>query len=155
MNQVYDEERRAAQRKLRVNDWISFVKFVKILNFCVIENSKCSRTISSSNDRSNSSRTRCDLWRKTCCSTKVHIVDFPQMEIWFSFSLYNRLLDEQAQRFKLEKNFQSYENLNVDQLKERLTRVENSNFELQQLVQQLLNQKPTYKNTIFIPRASK
>lgn len=88
-------------------------------------------------------------------SKHFNLISLHESIFIFIFSLYNRLLNEQAQRFQLEKNVQSYENLNVNQLKERLIRVENSNNELQQLVHQLLSQKPTYKNTLFIPRVSK
>ncbi|CAF5045707.1 unnamed protein product, partial [Rotaria sp. Silwood1] len=49
-------------------------------------------------------------------------------------SLYNRLLDEQAGRLRAEQNLQSFDSLNIDQLKDRLTRVEHSNYELRQIM---------------------
>ena len=50
----------------------------------------------------------------------------------------------------MEKNLQSFENLNIEQLKDRLTRVEHSNQDLQQLIHHLINRKPVYRNSLFI-----
>ncbi|CAF4787279.1 unnamed protein product [Rotaria sp. Silwood1] len=65
-------------------------------------------------------------------------------------SLYNRLLDEQAGRLRAEQNLQSFDSLNIDQLKDRLTRVEHSNYELRQVIHKLItNQKPIYRSAIM------
>ncbi|CAF2646325.1 unnamed protein product [Rotaria sp. Silwood2] len=67
-------------------------------------------------------------------------------------SLYNRLLDEQAGRLRAEQNLQSFESLNIEQLKDRLARVEHSNYELQQVIHDLIiNQKPIYRSAVYIP----
>ncbi|CAF1369907.1 unnamed protein product [Rotaria sordida] len=50
-------------------------------------------------------------------------------------SFYNRLLDEQAGRLRAERSLQSFESLNIEQLKDRLTRVEHSNCELKKISQ--------------------
>lgn len=70
--------------------------------------------------------------------------------IEFSSSFYDRLLNEQARRLYVEKNLQSFETLNIEQLKDRLTRVENTNQELHQLILHMINRKPVYRNTLFI-----
>jgi hypothetical protein len=67
-------------------------------------------------------------------------------------SLYDRLLHEQARRLNFEKTLQSFENLNIEQLKDRLTRVEHSNHELKQLITTLINRQSVHRNTVYIPR---
>jgi hypothetical protein len=76
-------------------------------------------------------------------------------------SLYNRLLDEQAQRLRPEKTIQpsrSFEHLDVGQLKGRLARIEYEHQELKKLVldlhtdlSALITQQPTFKSTVNIP----
>lgn len=65
--------------------------------------------------------------------------------------MYNRLLYEQEGRLRAEQSLQSFESLDVGQLKDRLTRLEHSNFELKQLICELLNQQPMYRSTVYIP----
>jgi hypothetical protein len=77
------------------------------------------------------------------------------------FSLYNRLLDEQAQRLRGEQTNQSsipIEQLDIAELKGRLARIEYEHQELKQLVLNLrsdllalLTQQPTYKSMVNIP----
>ena len=68
------------------------------------------------------------------------------------YSFYDRLLHEQARRTNIEKTLQSFESLNIEQLKDRLSRVENSNHELKQLIHTLINRQPIHRNTLYIPR---
>lgn len=65
-------------------------------------------------------------------------------------SFYDRLLHEQARHLHMEKNLQSFDNLNIEQLKDRLARVEHSNQELNQTIHHMINRKPIYRNTLFI-----
>jgi hypothetical protein len=75
-------------------------------------------------------------------------------------SLYNRLLDEQAQRLRAESNISSIpsEQLDIAKLKGRLARVEYEHQELKQLVfnlrsdlTALITQQPTYRSIVNIP----
>ncbi len=79
-------------------------------------------------------------------------------------SLYNRLLDEQAQRLRAESTCQSNissipsEQLDIAKLKGRLARVEYEHQELKQLVfnlrsdlTDLIAQQPTYRSIVNIP----
>ncbi|CAF4316930.1 unnamed protein product [Rotaria socialis] len=67
-------------------------------------------------------------------------------------SLYNKLLNEQAIRLQAQQRLQTFESLNVSQMKDRLTRVEQSNYLLRRSVYDLIDhQQPVYKSTVYIP----
>jgi hypothetical protein len=152
MNQRTEDERRSAKRKFRV---IKKWKSVIILISCkYIESTNRKWTLSSSIDQSSSSRTRCCLWRKISSPKKVknlfyHFVVFPNNLL--NSSQCNRLLDEQARRIRAEQNLQTFDSLNIDQLKDRLTRVERSNTQLTQLMQNFISREPVYRSTVYIP----
>ena len=74
------------------------------------------------------------------------------MKFHLNLSLYDRLLDEQAQHLHAVQSLQSYEDLNIGQLKDRLTRVEHTNSELKQVILNLLKQKTIYRSTIHLPK---
>ncbi len=79
------------------------------------------------------------------------------------FSLYTRLLEEQARRLRAEQALQTnmtstpIEHLDVAQLKGRLARVEYEHREIKQLIldmrtdlSALITQQPTFRNTVHI-----
>ncbi|CAF2078517.1 unnamed protein product [Rotaria magnacalcarata] len=68
-------------------------------------------------------------------------------------SLYNKLLNEQAIRLQAQQRLQTFESLNISQMKDRLTRVEQSNYLLRRSVYDLIDhQQPVYRSTVYIPR---
>lgn len=68
-------------------------------------------------------------------------------------SYYNQLLNEQARRIRAEQSLLSFEALNISQLKDRLTRVEQSNHLLRRSVHSFIDQQhPVYKSTVYIPK---
>ncbi|CAF3822789.1 unnamed protein product [Rotaria magnacalcarata] len=67
-------------------------------------------------------------------------------------SLYNKLLNEQAIRLQAQQRLQTFESLNISQMKDRLTRVEQSNYLLRRSVYDLIDhQQPVYRSTVYIP----
>ncbi len=150
MNQTYDEERRLSQRKFRV---IGKIKSIFQRSFFMIQKALIKNEnfrLQSINDILRERDVICEEKLAAQRRLKISSIIFCLFNFFYS-SLYNRLLDEQARRSRTEKTLQSFENLNISQLKDRLTRVEHSNHELQYLIRHLIHRQPAHSSAVFIP----